>query len=256
MFTTIAWNEGRVAATAIEPVDVTDDDHVIGVGDDFYVPKLNKLIGVYAGAGITAGTAGPSQAYLDSPSLRRVTRQEVSILDCFATTPTRSHVKMFPQNPLTLDEGEALNAYLANTAVIALARGIVAAFLADAAIVPVKGEIRTILCTSVVTGLLGVWSSGPLTLAYDLPAGRYQLVGARCLAGLTAQVFRFIFPEQWARPGGVSSRLIVDPVMEDFRSGNLGVWGEFTHRALPRLEILNVETVANPTVFLDVIKVG
>jgi len=255
-FTLVAFNEARAVATAIAPVTATPDDHVQGAGDDIYVPKLSNLIGEYAGAGITAGVATPTQAYLDSPSLRRTTRHELPILDSFVTAPLHDAPQIHPLSPIPLDEGEALNAYLANTAVIALGRGMVGAWLADGPIAPVRGDIRTILCTSVVVGTLGVWSSGALTLAYDLPTGRYQLVGARCLAGATSQLFRFIFVEQWERPGGVSARVIEDHDMDLFRKGNLGVWGEFDQRSLPRLEVLNVETVANPNVYLDLIKVA
>ena len=256
MFTLVAWNEARTAATTIAPVTGTDDDSVQVVGDDIIVPKFRHLIGQYAGHGVTAVAGTPSQAYLDSPSLRRVTRNEIAKLHNFAVTPTPTLVGVFPRNPVPLDEGEALNAYLANTAVCANGRGMVGALLADGAIAPVTGEIRTILCTSVITGTLAVWDSGALTLAYDLPAGRYQVVGARCLAGATAQLFRLIFPEQWHRPGGVSARVVTDPDLEVFRRGNLGVWGEMTHRVLPRLEVLNVETVANPSIYLDIIKVA
>ena len=255
-FTLVAWNEIRAAATAIAPVTATPDDHVQGVGDDIYVPKLSNLIGEYAGHGVTAVAGTPSQAYLDSPSLRRVTRHELPILDDFQTAPLHDAPQIHPLSPIPLDEGEALNAYLANTAICANGRGMVGAWLADGVIAPVVGDIRTILCTSVVVGTLGVWSSGALTLAYDLPTGRYQLVGARCLAGATSQLFRFIFVEQWERPGGVSSRVVVDHDMDLFRKGNLGIWGEFDQRSLPRLEVLNVETIANPSVYLDLIKVA
>ena len=76
------------------------------------------------------------------------------------------------------------------------------------------------------------------------------------MAGATSQLFRFIFVEQWERPGGVSARVVTDHDMDLFRKGNLGVWGEFDQRSLPRLEVLNVETVANPSVYLDLIKVA
>ena len=256
MFTLVAFNEERAVLTALEPVDGTDDDHVTVIGDDIYVPALNRLVGAYAGHGVTGVAGSAIQAYLDSPSMRALTRQEIPKLDDFATTPEVNIVDMFPDNPIPLVAGEALNAYLQNSAVCAAGRAIVGAFLADGPLRPVTGDIRTIRATSVITGTLGVWDSGPLTLAYDLPVGRYQLVGARCLAGATSQLFRFIFVEGRWRPGGVSVRDIVDPGLPIFRGGRLGVWGEFTQRQLPRLEVLNVETVANPTVFLDVIRVG
>lgn len=256
MFTVVAFNEVRTAVTAIEAVTATDGDAEVAVGDDLIVPKFRHLIGQYAGHGEAAVAGTPSEAYIDAPSLRRVTRNQFVQLHDFFVAPPRRAVDMFPLSPIPLDEGEALNAYLANTAVCAAGRGMVGVWLADGPISPVRGEIRTILCTSVMLGTLGVWESGPLTLAYDLPAGRYQVVGARCLAGATAQLFRLIFPEQWHRPGGVSSRVILDPQLSQFRAGNLGVWGEMTHRVLPRLEVLNVNTVANPSILLDIIKVS
>ncbi len=255
-FTLVAFEEARTAITTIAPVSGVDDDHITVSGDDIFVPKFNKLIGVFAGHGVTAVAGSASQAYLDSPSLRRVTRTEIPILDNFGAQPGYGTPQIFPLDPVPLDETEALNAYLANTAVCAAGIAIVGVLLADAVIAPVKGDIRTVLCTSVVVGTLGIWTSGPLTLAYDLPTGRYQVVGARCLAGATSQLFRLIFADQWARPGGVSVRTITDRELWDFRHGNLGVWGEFTHRVLPRLEVLNVETVANPSIYLDLIKVA
>jgi len=255
-FTISAWAEDRALVTTIAPLTAIDGDAEVAAGDDIVVPKFRHLIGAYAGHGVTAVAGSGSQAYLDAPSLRRVTRNEIPAIDDFATFPLPGVVQLFPTSPLVLDEGESLNAYLANTAVAAAGIGMIAALLADGPVAPVKGEIRTILLTSVVVGTLVTWSSGPLTLAYDLPAGRYQVVGARCIAGATSQVFRLIFPEQWNRPGGVSARTIVDPDIPLQRAGNLGVWGEFTHRVLPRLEVLNVETVANPSIYLDILKVG
>lgn len=255
-FTVVAWNEVRTVTTVIETVTSVDGDAEVAVGDDIIVPKFRHLIGQYGGHGVTAVAGTPSEAYLDSPSLRRVTRNQLVQLHNFEVAPPIGVADLFPLSPIPLDEGEALNAYLANTGDCANGRGMIAAFLADGPISPVKGEIRTICCTSVITGLLGTWDSGPLTLAYDLPAGRYQVVGAKVHAGATAQLFRLIFPEQWHRPGGVSSRVILDAELSQFRAGRLGVWGEMTHRVLPRLEVLNIETVGNPSIELDIIKVG
>jgi len=256
MFTLAAFDEIRAAVTVLEPLDAVDDDHITAVGNDLIVPKFNNLAGMYAGHGVTAVAGSGSQAYIDSPSLRRMTRHEIAAIDNFENVPPPGLPQMFQKNPIPLDEGEALNAYLANTAVAANGRGMPGVWFSDGPIAPIDGEIRTILATSVVAGDLGEWSSGPLTLAYDLPVGRYQLVGARCLAGATSGLFRFIFVDMWQRPGGVSVRHINDDDLSAFRNGIMGVWGEFGHRALPRLEVLNIETVANPDVYLDVIKVS
>jgi len=254
-FTLVAFEEARAAAiTPAATVDAEADEHVQVVGDDIIVPKFRYLIGEYAGHGVTAVAGTPEDAWLDSPSLRRTSRNEIANPHNFLGAPVAEQASIHPLNPIPLDEGEALNAFLENTAVCAAGIGIVAAWLADGVIQKVFGEIRTIHCTSVVAGTTAVWTNGVLALALDLPAGEYAVVGARCQAGLTAGVFRLIFPEQWHRPGGVSTRVFLSPPMPQFRMGNLGVWGKFTHRVLPRLEVLNVETVANPELWLDVIK--
>ena len=256
-YTTVAFQEDRAAAvTPAEVVAGQDDVHVQVIGDDIIVPRFNQIIGEVAGHGVTAVAGTPEDAWLDSPSLRRTSRYEITQPMNFEVAPLGGNVKMHPLNPVPLDEGEALNAYLENTAVCAAGLGIVGVFLSDGPIAPVSGEIITIHATSVVAGTTALWTNGVLTLALDLPSGRYQVVGARVQAGATAGLFRLIFPEQWHRPGGVSTRVFLDADLPQFRMGRLGVWGEFTHRVLPRLEVLNVETVANPEIYLDVIKVS
>jgi len=256
-FTLVAFQEARAAAVVpAEPVAAAADEHVQVVGDDIIVPKFHYLIGEFAGHGVTAVAGTPEDAWLDSPSLRRLSRNEIPNPSNFEQAPLGNQPSIHPRNPIPLDEGEALNAFLENTAVCAAGIGIVAAWLADGVIQPVYGEIRTIHCTSVVAGTTAVWTNGVLALALDLPKGEYQVVGARCQAGLTAGLFRLIFPEQWERPGGVSTRVFLSPPLSQFRTGNLGVWGTFTHRVLPRLEVLNVETIANPELWLDVIKIA
>lgn len=257
-FTVVAWQEvrGAIAVTPAEPLTHQDDQHVQGVDDDVIVPKFNKLIGELAGHGLTATPGLPVEAWLDSPSLRRTTRNEIVSPSDLAVAPLVDNVNMHPLNPIPLDEGEALNAFLENGVGAATSLGIIGAWLADAAISPVRGEIRTIHCTATVPGTTALWTNGDLALAYDLPRGDYQVVGARCEAGATAGLFRFIFPEQWERPGGVSTRVVTDAQFPQFRMGNLGVWGKFTHRVLPRLEVLNVETIAAQDVYLDIIKIA
>lgn len=256
-FTLVAFQEARVVAvTPAEPVAGQPDEHVQIIGDDIIVPKFRHLIGEFAGHGVSAVAGTPEDAWLDSPSLRRTTRNEIVSPQNCEIAPLVDNVTMHPLNPVPLDEDEALNAWLENTAVCAAGLGIVGVWLADGAISPVRGEIRTVHCTSVVAGTTALWTNGVLALAYDLPKGEYQVVGARVQAGATAGLFRLIFPEQWERPGGVSTRVFLDAQLPQFRMGNLGVWGRFTHRVLPRLEVLNVETVANPEIFLDIIKVA
>jgi len=254
-FTLVAWQAARAAA--IVPAATLAgqaDEHVQVVGDDIIVPKYRHLIGEFAGHGTTAVAGTPEDAWLDSPSLRRTSRYEISSPSNLQIAPLVDNVKIHPLCPVPLDEDEALNAWLENTAVCAAGLGIAAAWLSDGVITRVTGDIKTIHATSVVAGTTALWTNGVLALALDLPKGEYACVGARVQAGATSGLFRLIFPEQWERPGGVSTRVFLDADLPQFRMGNLGVWGHFTHRVLPRLEVLNVVTVANPEIWIDCIK--
>ncbi len=166
------------------------------------------------------------------------------------------NVRWHGDSPIALDEDEALNALFLNAAVAAT-RVQLGAFLADEPIKPISGEIMTVRATSVIVAAANVWSFGPLTLAQDLPKGRYAIVGAKVVAAATQGLFRFILPNQWNRPGGAIVEAISDAEPMYQRYGWLGNWGEFEHRQPPQLEILEAQdAVNNPDVYLDLIKVG
>ena len=128
--------------------------------------------------------------------------------------------------------------------------------LASGAIAPVTGEIRTIKATSTITVTANVWSSGSLDLAQDLPVGNYRLVGAKVVGGDTAGLFRFIQVGGGWRPGGLISRYFTDETLLLQRRGGLGVWFDFPHNRVPRLEVLEIAAVDNPSVYLDLLKVS
>jgi len=162
---------------------------------------------------------------------------------------------IFPDSPIPLKTNEGMKALMTNGAVSG-ARGLVGIWLANGAITKVSGDIRTIKATTTFTPTANEWSSCALDFVQDLPVGDYQVVGARCIGGSTQGLFRLIFVGGIWRPGGVISQMITSPEMKMFRRGNLGVWGTFNSLQPPKLEVLEVASVANPTLFLDLIKVA
>ena len=255
MFTVGAFDEDRAAAvTTLETLDAVDDDHIHVSDDDLFVPELDRLIGVYVFHGYQT-TGNPTGCRITSPTLRRDWPLDIAKMNRPDEEPTDSQVAMFPQDPLPLAAGEALNALMTNTAITS-ARGIVGVFFADGAIAPIHGLIRTIKCTSTLTGTADVWSSGPLTLAQDLAVGRYQVVGARCIDPGVWGLFRLIFTGYTWRPGGVMGHYLRYAEPDIFRKGRLGVWGEFRQDAPPRLEVLAAYAASNPEVYLDLIRIA
>lgn len=120
---------------------------------------------------------------------------------------------------------------------------------------PVSGDIRPVPFS--VTGALteGGWNTLTITLEEELPAGNYELVGAR-LECAVATLARFILSRQVPRPGFVPSADEDYQFRDMFRYGRFGSWGTFDHISLPKLELLCVATTGAATYqgIMDVIR--
>jgi len=272
-----AFNEDRATAvTTLTALSGVDDDHLKVVGDDLYVPSdLPNLIGIVVAHGTGTAKGKPVDSRITSPSLRELFTPWIDNLsdtldgyhkhtENVASTYTqnadteyeyaqRYAVNLFSDNPLPLEATEALNVELTNDAVTG-ARGIALVMFADKAIAPIKGDIRTIKAVTSFTPTANKWESGAITLQEDLPVGRYGVVGAKVVGGNTYGFFRFIFTGYTWRPGGVIVKDVRQEVDKLFRKGGLGIWGTFKHDEPPRLEVMELISIANPIVYLDIIK--
>ena len=248
MFTTIAWSASvdQVAPAAIAAVP---DPHVrVNVNDIIVPTALNKLVGAY-GIGVNL-----TRAQLVSPSLRRLLNLEVAPFDRLALPVAPFKLHDLRASPIILDGEEALNAFSAEDGSGATRMNMLA-WLADDAIVPVGGDIRTVRVTAATTLVAFQWTNGALTFDQSLPAGRYQLVGARFnSAGLLAA--RCVFPGSPWRPGVVGVALDSNPEGEIYRRGNFGVWGEFMHNTPPTIDFLSASADSAETGELDLIKIA
>ena len=255
-FTIVGYDMARAdAVAALAVVTPVADQHVTIDGNNVIVPsELSNLIGEYAAHG-TGAAGSPTLAQLQSPALRRTFNPDIPRLHDSLAALSDEHINMHPESPVPLDKGEGLQAWLANGAVVA-ARGLVGVFFADGSITPVHGAIFTLRYTTVTPAAANAWSLGTLTVIQALPAGRYQLVGARVDSAGDCGLFRLVLTGHDWRPGGVITTGPTVGSPNCFRYGNLGVWGEFDDRHLPRIEILSIVGVANPAVCIDLIKVA
>jgi len=277
-FTLVGFDEARATAvTTLTKVNAVPDDHIATEAGDVIVPSLNRIIGYFFCHSTGTAKGNITGGRLESPSLRRLFPIDAAVLsnglygihthtENLAASYTQNattaeavavaeSLEMFPQNPIPLDVNEHLEAFMTNYAVTG-ARGLVGVWLSDGAISPVTGEMRTIKATTTFTPTANEWSSGDLTFVTTLPTGRYRMVGARVISDNTVGLFRFIFIGGIWRPGGVIQNKIDMPTIRPFRKGQLGVWGEFDQLTPPKLEILEIASVANPDVYLDLIKVA
>jgi len=246
VYTTVAWYEA--AAKTLEAIDAVPDEHVTGSGDDITIPiGLDQVVGIQ----LTGATL--ARARLSSPSLRRIWLEE---LNPFASTlgliPSDPIIALIDRmaDPIPLTASEKLNVLVTCAAAGACA----VVFLADGPIEPVHGDIRTIRATATIADEAGKWVSGPLAFDQTLPAGRYQVVGFRCLDahGIAA---RLLFVGQWPRPGCVCGDDVEAIADTPFRWGNPGVLGEFEFDQPPQMEVLSDGTGVAQEVYLDLIQV-
>jgi hypothetical protein len=248
MFSLVAWSESQDSAVLVN-VAALADPHIRVNGDDVIVPTdLQALVGAYAvGLNVT-------RAQLVSPSLRRYLNFEIAPFD-LATEPVVPTAFIdLRRNPIILDPEEALDAQAAENGAGAI-RSTIFAWLADKALEPVTGDIRTVRVTNASTLAASAWTNGALTFDQTLPAGEYAVVGGRFVsAGL--QGWRCVFVGQQWRPGAIGYDLDNDIEHPAFRYGQMGVWGTFRHNTPPTIDFLSVSADTSQTGELDLMKIS
>lgn len=250
MFTTVAYYASQDEAGAYATIAPVSDQHVRVSGNSIYVPdKLNKLVGAYVAGGNTA-----TAAYIDTPSLRRLALLDITPIQQGTTPSGNESVFLFPYNPVGLTTNEGMKLYLkADPAAAEKHTAVV--FLADAALVPVGGEITTFQASATITASAGAWTYGEITFRQDLPVGKYAVVGAS-VYGANLVAFRFVPVGAVGRPGGIAVTNLGSQPHRYQRQGKLGTWFTFDSTTPPGLEILAIDTCTAQTIFLDMVKVG
>lgn len=256
MFTTIAWNDARAGSQAtLLAMAAVADQHVRAVGNDIIVPDLANIIGVLAAHGTQAAAGSVLLAQIVSPSLRAMILKDIAEGWDTNSSMDSEQVEMFPTFPIPVRKDESLNALMANGA-LASARGMVALWLADGPLKPITGNIMTVRCTTVITGVANTWVNGVLTPVQSLPAGKYQVVGMSAILAGSAGIARLVFVGGQWRPGVPIRIGLMKQDYPEFRYGNLGVWGEFNHNTPPSVDMISIAAVNNPDIYLDLIKTG
>lgn len=247
-----AFGEGIAAAGTLQPIAAVGDDQIFTAGDDLRVPTgLNNLLGAWAfGTGIT-------RARVVAPSLRAFINHEIAPLvpTEFPGVATPKFGNTVVTHPIPLAVGESINLESdGGAAGPEDVSGLV--MLDEGPRQPVSGDIRTVRATATVAAPRITWLAGALTFSEDLPAGRYQVVGGRCV-GANVGAFRLIFRAGGSRPGSVGCATHAEADVHGARFGMWGVWGEFDINQPPQIEILALgAAAAAQVVYLDLLRIG
>ena len=249
-FTLVSFNESIDPAAAWVNITATPDPHVTVSGDDILVPELDQIVAIAA----TVDQTVASQVRLTSPSMLAQGFQEyLAQLASGLVFGIEPEVNDKSKNPIQLDRLEALQCQILTNPGSA-AQHYCGVWLADGALEPVRGEIRTVRATAAVSIVVTGWTNGALTFPVSLKAGRYQVVGMSCRSA-NSVFARLVFPGSAWRPGVPCVNDEVDRDYPLFREGNAGVFGEFDSASPPTLDCLGVTDSAEE-VFLDLIYLG
>lgn len=248
MFSIVAFSANANENSVLTNLSAVADPIATTNGNYVYVPNITpNLFGVYAAVG-ASGTA----AQVLSPSIRNFAPYDVHPFDLAIDPVDHRAVRLFEASPIKLVPAEGLEAKTNNTSGSSEQHAVIA-FLCDAPLAPVTGQVFTVKCTASITGAKNAWTNGALTFTSSLPAGQYNVVGMS-IVGDDIIAGRLVFVGGGSRPGAIATD--TDGVIESskFRFGQLGVWGTFDFRTPPSLDIIISDASTSQTVYLDLIK--
>lgn len=109
--------------------------------------------------------------------------------------------------------------------------------------------------TSAITGVVGSWASGAITLDQTLPSGIYEIQGMDVF-GTNLLGARLIFTGGGWRPGCVARNAVGSVPEELWLSGDLGAYGQFDSVTLPQGEIYVEAANSVQEWYFDIVRVG
>lgn len=230
---------------------VLDQSMNLDSASRFYMPGPWKLLASYA-SGINL-----EAARVNSPSLRSLVLPEIYPANDTADVPVLDAVCLYE---------EFGPRFIANEPVIveasragADAQPVIAALWVTPAFkAATKGPAFAVRGAFTATLTAGTWVLASLTLNQTLPAGRYEVVGMVCVCN-DAFLCRLVFPGVGQfRPGVLVNDAYGDlTLMDPFRNGRFGAFGQFDNYAIPSVEVLGDAAGAETGfVLLDLVKVG
>lgn len=249
MFSTIAYSKAKDCDGVFTSIDAVPDQHVKTVGNYITVPTLNNIVGAYG----LMGAAG-SEVRLVSPSLRRLNPFYINPAELVSVPSTDPLMVYHPQNPISLDVNEQLEAQINATALDVVQKTVVV-WLSDGVVTPVTGEIFTVNAHVTVELVVDTWQFSEISFPDSLPVADYEVVGAR-LVGIDLAAFRFVPVGAAHRPGGVGAGAINSKDPYNQRFGRMGSWFSFNTVQPPGIECLGGDAEAETTIelYMDVIK--
>ena len=251
-FTLVGFQGNVTPVAGAVPVPAILDQHITVVGNDLFVPPLNKLLAEY-----NCGNGVQASAQLQSPSLRRLALYNLAVLEQAGHPVGEGAFLPHFNSPIPLDVNEMLEAWI-DTDPRVNVNSAVLCWLADDVLKPVNGAMISVKFTATLTPVLGQWINAPIAFDQMLPVGKYQIVGANVGGDATTGIaFRFVIPGYQWRPGGLCYTVYGTKPPDNQLFGGMGVWAEFDSQTPPTIDYI-ASTLAAQTIigYLNLIKTG
>ncbi len=248
-FHLVAYYDGTFAYTGLNSIPALSDPAFQRDTTTRYLipPRDVSLLAAYSGAN------GITQARVVAPSLLRVSYPSIVPLEELASRGQETAISKHLERPLRLVAEEGISVEAANTGT-----GAAAVLVCGLGLEPVPpGEAFWVRYSSSVAVAAGQWALlSSVTWGTTLPAGTYAIVGMDHFSA-TAIAARLVLDGFRHRPGLVahtSPGTTRSSAM--FSDGSLGVWGHFSSRVMPGIEVLATAADASHTGYLLVVRTG
>ncbi len=248
----ICWAQSLIGPATLTAINAVTDQLANTIATTGLVSLGDKLYAVY---GIAASL---TRAQLTSPAIRSFAPLEVDPVDVAASPGTPPALVDLFDDPGPTTIGDTLTFSITDSSAVAeVVTG--AAWLGTGIDKAPDGPMFTTRATGTATLATTAWTTVALTFADTLKPGTYSVVGFRARSA-TGGIARIVFAGGAPIPGGANARPGVIATSgigrldaPRFRGRNAGLFGTFTDRTLPSVEMLGRAADTSETFDFDLV---
>jgi hypothetical protein len=245
-----AFYEAGVASGTMTTISPVTDETLTVASDKLFYSSDLRVIAAYA----RADTLSQARLVTDRRPVARDVLTNVRPLTSATAAQADPNLAVYLRHPLLLRKGDGLLLEATQTSGVAKdIYGLV--WVSDALAAAPESEIITLRGTHATPAVTAnVWTV--LTITWDsLRPGTYAILGSEVFS-TNAIAHRWICDGSAFHPGALSQAGPGDRTHDLFYAGELGQWGRFDQRAMPRLQVLCSAADASHTIFLHVTRIG
>lgn len=250
MFHLSAFYRDLGAAAYDGPLQPVSDGKVTFGGNLFFMPQALPFLA----AGWSLDEEGEiTRAKFTSPKLDNLGGYELYPIGNTAPLGFGYAPNFLHKGPINIERDEGMGCdIVAGAGTANQAYGLM--MFSDGPLQEVNGEINQVRATSTITGVADGWTEGELTFVDPLPSGTFHLVGCQTIDA-NAVASRINFSGASLYPGLPAISTLNSSQFIWYTRGMGGIWGEFTNRTIPYIQVLGAAT-GTQTHFIDLIYKG